>query len=238
MASRETPLINTHFYHVIFRGIDGRKIFQDDQDYYRMVHDMFEFNDDDYTLSTYRLDQWERELAIKNRRKRDFLVRVHAFCLMSNHVHLILEQVKEEGISKFMHKLCGGYSRFFNCKYKRKGHLFQDKFKSVHIADDTQFNFLFVYVHTNPIAIFCPDWKNSGIDGNEKDIIDFVENYKWSSYRDYLLADNFPSVTQREFFLEINTKEKWQEFVNDWVLFKKEIFDLEKNRDIALEDDF
>jgi hypothetical protein len=52
------------------------------------------------------------------------------------------------------------------------------------------------------------------------------------------LSDNFPSVTQREYFLEINTKEKWQEFVNDWVLLKKEIFDLEKNRDIALEDDF
>ncbi len=238
MSSRETPLINNHFYHVIFRGIDGRTIFEDDQDYYRMAHDLFEFNDDDYTISTYRLGKQERDLVIKNRKKRDFLVRVHAFCMMPNHVHLILEQVKKDGITKFMQKLCGGYSRYFNCKYQRKGHLFQDKFKSVHVADDAQFNFLFVYVHTNPIAIICPDWKNNGIDGVEKDIISFVESYKWSSYRDYLYADNFPSITQREYFLEISTKEKWQEFVNDWIFLKKEIFDFEKNKEMTLENDF
>ena len=238
MPSRPTPLINNHFYHVIFRGIDGRKIFEDDSDYYRMVHDIFEFNDKNYTLSTYRVAGMEKNSKIQERKKREFLVRVHAFCLMPNHVHLVLEQIKDNGITRFMHKLCGGYSRYFNFKYKRNGHLFQDKFKSVHIDDDDQFNFLFVYVHTNPIAIVCPGWKDDGIDGSEKEIIDFVEKYKWSSYRDYLRADNFPSITQREYFLEINTKEKWQEFVNDWIFLKKEIFEFEKNKDMTLEPEF
>ena len=238
MARRPIPLINGEIYHVIFRGIDGKVFFDDNKDYYRMIHDIFEFNDKKDTISTYRTINKIEKNNTKEREPRDFLVKVHAFCLMPNHVHLILEQIKDDGISRYMHKLCGGYSRFFNFKYKRKGHLFQDRFKSVHVNSDEQFNFLFVYVHTNPIAIICPNWKEKGIEGKESKIIDFIENYKWSSYRDYLKSDNFPSLTQREYFLDINTKEKWREFVNNWIEYKKEIFDFGANKEWTLGSEF
>jgi len=240
MAKRTVPFINNEFYHVIFRGIDGKTIFTDDNEYYRMIHDIFEFNDKKNAKSSYRKDFAisKEKKKIAEREPRDFLVKVHAFCLMPNHVHLILEQLKDDGISKYMHKLCGGYSQFFNVKHKRKGYLFQGRFKSVYVNSDEQFNFLFVYVHTNPIAIICPNWKEKGIENSETEIIKFIENYKWSSYRDYLKSDNFPSLTQREYFLDIQSKEKWQEFVADWIKYKKEIFNFDRNIEWTLEDEF
>ena len=238
MAQRKIKFINGEVYHIVIRAIDGIKLFQDKQDYLRMIHDLFEFNDINSVLSNFRVNYSRRAnvtrkdlvtLTERLSRKRKLLVEILAFCLMPNHVHLVIRQVQNDGISKFMQKL-GGYVLYFNKKYDRKGHLFQNKFQAVHIRTNDQLRTVFVYVHSNPIAIIFPGWKEKGIEDFKK-AVDFIENYKWSSYLDYLGKSNFPSITNREFFKKvIGDAKECREFVNDWLKYKREI-----SKDIALE---
>jgi putative transposase len=169
---------------------------------------------------------------------RDLLVEVLAFCLMPNHIHLLLRQLKERGITKFIQKIASGYAAYFKNKYgiKLKGHFFQDRFEAVHIKTDEQLRVVFVYIHTNPISLIEPGWKESGIKDPEK-VIKFLENYKWSSYPDYIGKKNFPSVTEREFVLKVMGGEKGcREWVNGWIKYKAEIKKLmEKFSSLALE---
>ncbi len=223
MPIKRPILANNEIYHVVLRGIDGRKIFEQEADYYRMIHDLFEFNDVRPAMRENRRFSAEvvpRQLAEERpRQPRQLIVQILCFCLMPNHIHLLLKQIEEVGITNFMRKLGTGYAIYFNTKYERQGHLFQGRFKAVHIKTDNQLKTVFVYIHTNPAALIDPNWKEGGIK-NPKEAIEFIENYKWSSYPDYLGKQNFPSVTQRNFFDDIMNKKEWQKYVNEWVEYK------------------
>jgi putative transposase len=154
---------------------------------------------------------------------RDKLVEVLSFCIMPNHLHLLLRQLQNEGIIKFMLKLGAGYGGYFNRKYSHEGHVFQKRFTAVHIKDEEQLKTVFVYIHTNPISLIEPEWKEVGIKDPQK-CIQFLEEYRWSSYLDYIGKKNFPSVTEREFILKIMGGEKGcKEFVEAWIKYKGKI---------------
>lgn len=154
---------------------------------------------------------------------RDLLVEILAFCFMPNHIHLLLRQIKDYGITKFMRKAGTGYAGYFNKKYNRKGHLFQGRFQLIHVKDEGQLKTIFVYIHTNPISLIKPGWKKEGIK-NPKEVIKFLENYKWSSYPDYVGKKNFPSVTEKKNLLKImGGGQNCKNFVENWVRYKEEI---------------
>ena len=163
------------------------------------------------------------------------MVEILAFSLMPNHVHLLVKQIREGGISKFMRKIGAGYSAYYNQKHKRVGHVFQGRHKIVHITNDNQLKAVFVYIHTNPVAIICPKWKEEGIKVKDLNkVIKFLEEeYRWSSYPDCLGNKNFPSVTAREWLInEMGGVKEARRLVNDWLQTKKELAELEK---VALE---
>jgi len=230
MPTKRPPLINKEIYHIVIRAIEGLKLFRDEKDYFRMIHDLFEFNDEAPVDWEYR-QQYKKLYENVSRsvgRKRKLLVEILAFCLMSNHVHLLVRQIREGGISKFMRKIGAGYGNYYNQKYKRTGHLFQGRYKIVIIKNNEQLKTAFVYIHTNPVAIIFPGWKEKGIK-NLKKAIKFLENYKWSSYLDYLGKKNFPSLTSREFLTKIMGVESgYRLFINEWLQFKKEIGDFKE----------
>ena len=145
------------------------------------------------------------------------------FCLMSNHIHLLIRQNKEGGIIKFVSKIGIGLGKYLNIKYDRKGHVFQDRFRSILIKDDVQLRHIFVYINANPISIIEPKWKEIGIREPEK-VVEFLENYKWSSYLDYIGKKNFPSVTDREFFLKVMKSEQGcKDQIEGWIKYKGDI---------------
>lgn len=237
MAQRKVQFINGEIYHIVIKAIEGFSLFRDKKDYLRMIHDLFEFNDNNPASSCFRTKYYRNKINVtkqdlvtllemmERKQKRKVLVEILAFCLMPNHVHLLVKQLKEGGISKLMQKL-GGYALYYNKKYERKGHLFQNKFQAVHIQNNEQLKTAFVYIHTNPVTIIFPKWKEKGIK-NAKKAINFVENYRWSSYPDYLRKKNFPSLTSREFLLKImGGIEECRNFVNAWLKFKQELVDL------------
>lgn len=235
MPIKRPQLANEEVYHIVMRGVDGRVIFPQEEDSFHFLHDLYEFNDEDAVSQDFRHSKnftrtvpgesvygnSQRQNG-QNRKERKLLVEVLAFCLMPNHFHLLLRQIKDNGISKFMRKL-GGYATYINNKYNRQGHLYQGRFKAVYIEDDNQLKNVFVYIHTNPISLVESNWKENGIKEPEK-AIKFLEDYKWSSYLDYIGIRNYPSLTNSDFFINVlGGKENCYNCVKDWILYKNDI---------------
>ncbi|MBI2011759.1 transposase [Candidatus Daviesbacteria bacterium] len=189
MPYRTTPFVNQHFYHVYNRGSEKRRIFEDRRDYQRFLK----------TLTYYQLEGPKPKLShffkYKNFNplKAKKIVDILAYCLMSNHFHLLLKQVKEGGISEMITKLSLSYTKYYNTKYDRVGPLFQGQFKAVLIESDEQLLHVSRYIHLNPIVSLLTksldkfDWsssheyfnRNDGI-CSKKDILSF-----FPSPRDY-----------------------------------------------------
>lgn len=218
---RKIKFVNGHFYHIFNRGVDKRKIFMDKQDYYRFIHDLYEFNDANAVINlSYRYGEYRGSTSISER-IRKILVEIICFCLMPNHFHLILRQLVENGISKFMQKLGTGYTMYFNQKYERTGALFGGRFKSVFIETDEQLLHLFRYIHINPLTLIQPNWEEIGI-SNWNSANKFLEDYKWSSYLAYIGKHNFPSLINRKLILEyFNNENAYRKFVNEYLLKDK-----------------
>ena len=131
-------------YHNILKGIDDQTIFYDEQDRRIFLKQLLET-------------------------KKEYGFTVHAYCLMGNHVHLVM-RCDNPILSKAMQSLQIRYVRYFNKKYMRIGTLFRDRFRSKKVEDLEYFLEVCRYVHRNP----------------EKAGIELTQNYKWSSYQEYL----------------------------------------------------
>ncbi|TSC53528.1 MAG: hypothetical protein LiPW39_212 [Parcubacteria group bacterium LiPW_39] len=210
-------------YHVLSRGVDKRKIFMDDRDRFRFIHDLFEFNDEaPASTSSYHFYKHYKQSGDVARRQierkpRKLLVDILAFCLMPNHYHLLLCSRIERGISLFMKKLNGGYAKYFNEKHERTGTLFERKLKSVLVEKQAHFIHLPYYIHLNPLDLIAPAWRERRIVDYKK-AIDFLDSYRWSSHLDYIGQENFPSVTQRDFLLEAFGGEgAYKKAIREWL---------------------
>ncbi len=225
----------TDIIHVLNRGVDKRKIFLDEQDYFRFVHDLFEFNDQSPVNTTFRIFQKNviarRTVGLTERKPRKLLVNIHAFCLMSNHYHLLLTQRIENGIPRFMKKLNMGYARYFNERYERRGTLFEGRYKSVAVKDDAHFIHLPYYIHLNPLDLKFPEWRDRKLK-NYRRAINFLNSYRWSSHLDYAGQGNFPSITQREFLIKFfGGTGEYKKGIKQWL---REL-DLNEVEDVGLE---
>jgi putative transposase len=238
MPYRKEGFENNGIYHAILRALDDNLIFKDTSDYYRGIFSIYEFNNANpvtiqarrkarvtFKNSLRKADRNPTSIRLVEDEKRDKFVDVLAFCFMPNHIHLLLKQLTDVGITKFMQKVGGGYARYFNNKYERKGHVFQDAFKSVHVESDGQFMVVVPYIFTNPIALIEPGWKENGIRNHTvKETINFLEEYKWSSYKDCIGIKNFDSVTQRDFLMEMmGGATGCKNAVENWISHKKDL---------------
>jgi len=204
--------------HALNRGVEERRIFMDDSDYLRFIHNLFAFNDNNRVNNNFYVFNKNNDTRCRYLNKeRELLVDIHAFCLMPNHYHLILSPRIEDGISKFVHKINMGYAKHFNDKYKRSGVLFQGKSKKILIKNEAHFIHLPYYIHLNPLDMFAPEWR-------ERKIVDLgqaikkLESYRWSSHLDYLGKKNFPSVIDRSFLLEFFGGEGgYQKSIYSWL---------------------
>lgn len=198
-----------NLYHVLNRGVDKRVIFIDKRDYLRFIRILYDFNNiEPVSNFGYFLAKQENSIGFANRYgarysqdSRKKLVDILAFVLMPNHYHLLLRPRIENGVTLFMKKINVGYANYFNKKYERSGALFQGRYKSVVVTKEAHFIHLPYYIHANPLDLKAPEWRKGKI-RNVKKAIDFLENYRWSSFPDYIGRLNFPLITQRDFILE------------------------------------
>lgn len=212
---RKTQFANDQIYHIYNRGVEKRQIFMNNDDYFRFIHNLYEFNDiaPASKFSSKKLSEVEPQTM----KKRVLLVDIVAFCLMPNHFHLLVKQNKNNGITKILHKLGTGYTMYFNEKYDRVGPLFQGKFKATIVDTDEYFLQVMRYIHLNPIGIIKKDWKMNGIQ-NWQETNNFLNKYRWSSHLDYCGQNNFSSVISKNFLEKFfdNAKD-YHKFVNEYV---------------------
>ncbi len=238
MSIRKEEFINGEIYHITVRGIDGREIFVDNEDRWRGIFSLYEFNT---KKSVVIREQREKRQNMKKLQPRGLasgdsamlksmedarsrLVDIFAFVFMPNHIHLLLRQLEIMGVSLFMQKLGSGYSGYFNNRYKRKGHLFQGKFTARNISGDEDLKTVLTYIHTNPLSLFDVGWKDKGVKDYDQ-AKDFLMSYRWSSYLDYLGIKNFPSITERDFLIKIfGNVENIKKYVDLWIENKKNMF--------------
>jgi len=142
---------------------------------------------------------------------------------MPNHIHLLVREKEEQGISKFMQKLMTGYTMYFNKRHERTGALFQGKFKATHANEDRYLKYLTSYIHLNPIKLIEPTWKETGI-RNRKSAEKYLSNYRYSSYPDYLGISRVESMILNKEALPdyFRTRQGLEADIADWLSYKQE----------------
>ena len=129
----------TGIYHIVLRGINKQNIFEEDYDYSKFIN----------TIQKY---------------KQKYEYHICAYCLMSNHIHILIK-VERDNLFMIMKSITISYAYWFNLKYTRCGHLFQDRYKSETVEDDRRFIVVINYIHNNPVkAALCEradDYKHS-----------------------------------------------------------------------------
>ncbi|MCX6754437.1 MAG: transposase [Candidatus Nomurabacteria bacterium] len=155
---RKDPLLTSEYYHIYNRGVDKRDIFMNKDDLDRFVLSIKEFN------TIVPIGSIEASLKnktdiqrLKNEDKT--LISIVCFSINPNHFHFILKQEEDGGISEFMKRLLGGYTKYFNKIHKRNGALFQGRFKSKLIKDNDYFLKIRPYVNTNYLIHDIPNEK-------------------------------------------------------------------------------
>jgi len=169
MPGRILPLVNGEVYHIFNRGSDKRNIFLQPRDYRRFVDTFYycQFKGPKPKFSTLNKKTFNNFNPDPNAK----LVKIFSYCLMPNHFHFLVKQLKTNGISIFMSQAINSYTKYFNTKFKRVGSLLQGTFKSVRVGTDEQLIHVSRYIHINPVV--------SGLTSKPQD-------YSWSSYREYV----------------------------------------------------
>jgi len=154
------------YYHVYNRGVAKQDIFLDNTDYSFFLHRLKEgiLPNDEEVLFNNKKDTRRKLLPPDS-------FELVCYCLMPNHFHLLIKQLKEVPISTLILKLCTSHSMYFNKKYSRVGSLFQGTFKAIAVENNDYLFWLSLYIHQNPI---------------EAGIVNDLSAWPWSSYLDYV----------------------------------------------------
>ena len=209
------------FYHILNRGIEERGIFYSDDDYLRFSHNLSDFNSEELALP-YPIRRSHSENIghrMSNKENESKIVDLLCWCLMPNHIHTFVRDKIDAGASTFSKKIFGGYTKYINETRKRKGVLFQGRSKIILVEKDEHFFHLPYYIMANPVSLVEPGWKENGIIDLEK-VIDFLENYRWSSYPDIIGKSNFPEIIDKTLFYELfeTSEEKFKKDFIEWLI--------------------
>lgn len=217
MPGRIVPLITGEIYHIFNRGTEKRVIFTQPKDYrrFKKILYYYQFQGPKPKFSEFSLSNPNSfNPATDNK-----LVEIFCYCLMPNHFHLLIKQLKNKGISIFLSQISNSYTKYFNTKYSRVGSLLQGTFKSVFVESDEQFTHLSRYIHINPVV--------SGL-------VEKLEQYPWSSYEEYMLGKGDICSTE-EIHNYFTSRESYKDFLEDQVEYGEKL-ELIKHQLIDLED--
>lgn len=141
----------------------------------------------------------------------------HAFCFMGNHVHFIFEPTTSS-LSTAVHAFAGRYAQYFNRRHKQRGHLFQDRFRSILIEDSDYLKRLVRYIHLNPVRA---------------SLVSEPQEYLWSSFCSYLGIKEIAWLTQNRILQKFGTTDLSAR--QDMVRYTSQIIDAELDVNIVRE---
>jgi len=156
----------TGIYHIMLRGINKQSIFHEDQDRVKFLSTLDRYKQ----VSNYQL---------------------FGYCLMTNHIHLLIKE-NDEPVSNVIKRISSSYVFWYNQKYNRTGHLFQERYRSEVVDNESYLLTVLRYIHQNPVK--------AGLCKN-------LQNYRWSSYNDYLKKSE---LTDTEYVKSLFSENKEQ----------------------------
>lgn len=212
MPYRDTTFLNNNIYHVFNKTIDGRRIFNVENNCINFLNVAAYYRSSKSKLSYSYLSQVNTKLLNKIQReityRKHWRVEIICYCLMPTHFHFLIKQKTDGGIQKFISNLINSFTKFSNLKLERYGPLLMPRFKSNLILTEEQFTHSSRYMHLNPYS--------SGLVKN----IDDLENYLWSSYPSYAGNKEDVLVSHEDLLSLFNyDKSRYREFVTsnaDW----------------------
>lgn len=175
-GSRQVPFTTDQYYHVFNRGVAKQPTFTTNQDYLqaKLAIQFYQYVNPPIKLSRYKtLSKDDKVDVLRELEAQEKIVDIVAYVFMQNHWHFLLKQNTDNGITKFISQFSNSYTKYFNTKHSRVGHLFQGVFKSVEIESEEQLLHVSRYIHLNPYV--------SGLVTKDQ-----LKNYPWSSYPDFL----------------------------------------------------
>ncbi|MEK7085124.1 MAG: transposase [Patescibacteria group bacterium] len=200
------PISEKEYYHIFNRGVEKRAIFLDDRDRWRFITTLVvsqgeeSFPQINRAVPLIKQGHFDKEIFQKILDSQ--YTELVSFCLMPNHFHLIMRELREGGISKYMQRVLTAHTKYFNTRHGRAGHLFGSKFQYQHIDSNEYLNYLSAYVHLNPRELKA--WHGKEID------------YPWSSFQDYATVNRWgpflnPSIVLEQF----DNGKEYRSFVED-----------------------
>ncbi|EKD56578.1 MAG: hypothetical protein ACD_58C00145G0001 [uncultured bacterium] len=171
---RKNELSNGYYYHIMNKSIAGYTIFNSDFGCIRFINTLTYYLKDNPDLSYahfLKLSAVDQSIFLNKHNAKDGIVDILAYCLMPTHFHLILKQLVNKGVSRYVANILNSYTRYFNIKHNRKGPLWQGKFKNVLVESDEQLIHLTRYIHLNPVT---------------SNLVDDPKDWEFSSYKEYI----------------------------------------------------
>lgn len=218
-------------FHIISRAVEERKIFNKEEDCYRFVFQIYAANVGKPAFKLWKKDviRAAKDLLEGKEISSKFVIKEHPplvhildFSLVINHYHFYLVSNVKGGVPLFMKKLNGGFAKYFNLKYGRRGTLFGSRYASIPIETEFQSDVVSRYVSIiNPLDVYQVGWRKRGLK-NLKEAFDFLENYQFSSFLDKIgkrdskiLAP--PEILEKYCSTANLTKEEYLQFVKDFL---------------------
>ncbi|MBP9748075.1 MAG: transposase [Candidatus Pacebacteria bacterium] len=218
MSQRKVSFVSGEYYHVYNRGNSKQKIFLDENDYLRFIGLLFVCN----SSQNFKIDNFSKKENLLNFPRDKEIVNIGSYCLMPNHFHILIADIDEGNISRFMQKLSTAYAMYFNKKYQRSGSLFEGKFKAEHASSDKYLKYLFSYINLNPVKLIEPKWKEQGIKSRAK-VLDYLNEYSYSSYQDYMGKIRLENKILNKFMFPeyFRNKKDFEREIFDWINFNR-----------------
>lgn len=196
------------YYHIYNRGVEKRQIFLEDADYKCFLGYMKLYLSPPNIRGKSLKDEMGKSIP-PSHIPNNFVDEIDliSFCLMPNHFHLFVKQNTDRGIAKFMQSLMQRYVMYFNKKYTRVGSLFQGRYKTVLITNESHFIYITKYIHRNPLSLYP---SGPGPEG--------LQEYKYSSYGNYLRLYSQDWVKPDDimaYFSKTNPNNTYKAFVED-----------------------
>jgi putative transposase len=207
---RKELLADGEIYHVLNRAAGQIPVFTTPREYRRFLT-LLDYYKHEQQISYSRYQRLSQDIKDTiDIHEGDKLVEIYSYCIMPNHFHLLLKQLKEFGISKMIRNIEGAFVRYFNLRHDRKGPLFESMFKAIRIESEEQFLHVSRYIHLNPSSSFIVKIEES-------------ENYPWSSLPEYIRRrpNNF---IDKDLIIKLaGGAEKYKKFVYDHADYQREL---------------
>lgn len=207
MPYRVTPFINQSFYHIFNRGVNKQAIFLTDRNHQRFLETLqyYQFSGPKPRFSTHK------RFKVKDFSNNPKIVEIICYCLMPNHFHILLRQLRDGGVSEFVSKVSNSYTKYLNTKHNRSGPLLQGEFKAVSIETDEQLLHVSRYIHLNPFVA---------------QLVNKHADYKYSSYPTFTGLYNDNRCNPEPILEMIGGPEKYKDFVTGHEDYARELSQL------------